>query len=132
MVISKAIKTIGDIHEELHKPQYPKTYDECVDMFNCTVETVNLTTIAALRKLIYCRNAYWKIAGEQMGLGKPWEPKHEYDEEIFFIYCDRVNGINKGQGFPTDNFCLCFPTKEIRDAFYENFKELIEICKEFL
>lgn len=25
-----------------------------------------------------------------------------------------------------------FPTKEMRDAFYENFKELIEKCKELL
>ena len=35
MVISKAIKTIGDIHEELHKPQYPKTYIECAKILDC-------------------------------------------------------------------------------------------------
>jgi hypothetical protein len=27
---------------------------------------------------------------------------------------------------------LVFPTSEMRDAFYENFKELIEECKELL
>ena len=27
---------------------------------------------------------------------------------------------------------LAFPTAEMRDAFYENFKELIELCKELL
>jgi hypothetical protein len=27
---------------------------------------------------------------------------------------------------------LLFPTEEMRDAFYENFKDLIEKCKEFL
>ena len=27
-----------------------------------------------LQKLIICRDVYWKIYGEQMGLGKPWEP----------------------------------------------------------
>lgn len=136
MVISKAIKTIGDLHEELHKPQYPKTYVECARMLDCFgatyIDGYKGELLDKFQELLICRDAYWKMAGEQMGLGKPWEPKHEYDEEIFFIYCDRVNGINKGQGFPTDNFCLSFPTKEMRDEFYENFKELIEICKEFL
>lgn len=131
MVISKAIKTIGDIHEELHKPQYPKTYDECVDMFNCTVETVNLTTIAALRKLIYCRNAYWKIAGEQIGLGKPWEPDWlDTSTQKYCIYY--VGDEIKKQPMMEVHHFLAFPTKEIRDMFYENFKELIKSCEEFL
>ena len=30
------------------------------------------------------------------------------------------------------NTVLAFPTKEMRDAFYENFKDLIEQCKELL
>ena len=30
------------------------------------------------------------------------------------------------------NSILVFPTKEMRDAFYENFKDLIEECKELL
>lgn len=116
--------------------QYPKTYVECAKILECfsayNIDGYKDELLVKLQELFICRDAYWKIAGEQMGLGKPWEPKHEYDEEIFFIYCDRVNGINKGQGFPTDNFCLSFPTKEMRDMFYENFKDLIEQCKELL
>lgn len=27
-----------------------------------------------LQTLLICRNAYWKMAGEQMGFGKSWEP----------------------------------------------------------
>lgn len=130
MVISKAIKTIGDIHEELHKPQYPKTYDECVNMFNCTVETVNLTTIAALRELIYCRNAYWKIVGEQMRLGKPWEYDMSKNEFVYTI-AYQYGFIQKCESRYKSHL-LVFPTKEMRDGFYENFKELIGICKEFL
>lgn len=130
MVISKAIKTIGDIHEELHKPQYPKTYDECVNMFNCSVETVNLTTIAALRELIYCRNAYWKIVGEQMRLGKPWEYDMSKNEFVYTI-AYQYGFIQKCESRYKSHL-LVFPTKEMRDGFYENFKELIEICKEFL
>lgn len=30
------------------------------------------------------------------------------------------------------NYLLDFPTAEMRDAFYENFKDLIEQCKELL
>ena len=30
------------------------------------------------------------------------------------------------------NIILTFPTEEMRDTFYENFKELIEQCKELL
>ena len=114
-------------------PQYPKTYDECVNMFNSTVETVNLATLDVLRVLIYCRNAYWKIAGKQMGLGKPWEPDflNPTKEIRYFLFYTGVT-IEKGQGlFPT-NKILIFPTEEMRDAFYENFKDLIEQCKKLL
>lgn len=135
------------------KSKYPKTYGECCDALSIEPyynlkyhtyeegfhELATSNELIALQgklnifgKLLICRKAYWKIAGEEMGLGKPWEPKHDYDEEIFFIYCDRVNGINKGQGFPTENYVLTFPTAEMRDTFYENFKDLIERCKELL
>ena len=41
------------------------------------------------------------------------------------------NTIGKGKWY-TDNKILAFPTEEMRDAFYENFKDLIEQCKELL
>jgi hypothetical protein len=126
----------GKFYVVKKQPQYPETYVECakiLERFSAyNIDGYKNELLVKLQELLICRDAYWKIAGEQMGLGKPWEPKHEYDEEIFFIYCDRVNGINKGQGFPTDNFCLSFPTAEMRDAFYENFKDLIESCKKLL
>ena len=99
-------------------------------MFNCTVETANLETLKALRKLIYCRNAYWKIAGEQMGLGKPWKPDWNIRDSKYII----VNRAGVFQMNEVDYYSrlLAFPTAEMRDMFYENFKELIEICKDFL
>jgi hypothetical protein len=78
-------------------------------------------------KLRICRNAYWKIAGEEMELGKPWESKStEMSHAIVcrddgdFLLHRRTRAI------------LIFPTKEMRDAFYDNFKDLIEQCKELL
>ena len=81
-------------------------------------------------KLKRCRDAYWKIAGEKMGLGKPWGPDLENEE----LYC--IQNYNKqiviGRTNTAFNKFLIFPTEEMRDAFYENFKDLIENCKELL
>ena len=81
--------------------------------------------------LLICRDAYWKIAGEQMGLGKPWKPDWKNDEQLEYVIICRRNCIVKDT-FVAKDVILAFPTPEIRDAFYENFKELIEICKELL
>ena len=82
-------------------------------------------------KLIICRNAYWKIAGKEMGLGKPWEPDWGNDNQFkYIIICRRDNVIK--DTYTAKNCILAFPTAEMRDAFYEAFKEDIEKCKELL
>jgi len=66
-----------------------------------------------------------------MELGKTWKPDWEnYDEYKYCLYITE-NSVNKGI-FYNDNHILAFPTEEMRDAFYENFKDLIESCKELL
>ena len=78
-----------------------------------------------------CRDAYWKIAGEQMGLGKPWKPDWSTESERkYVIEVYRNNVRTNSQGY--SNTTLAFPTIEMRNAFYENFKNLIEQCKELL
>ena len=64
---------------EKKKKEYPKTYEECWyelkhDINHDKVEGYKSDILSALQKLLVCRDAYWKIAGEEMGLGKPWEP----------------------------------------------------------
>lgn len=117
------------------KPQYPKDYVECCECLKHTPFINNVSgykrdTIAALQTLITCRDAYWKLAGTEMGLDKPWKPEWASGKPF---YCISVNGniIDKGKWY-TDNKILAFPTPEMRDAFYENFRELIEQCKELL
>ena len=129
------------------KSQYPTTYKDCCDVLHI-VPLYNLRyhtyehgyheyatsnellslqdKLNTLGKLLICRKAYWKIAGEEMGLYKPWEPdwdnlstNHEFIK------------INKGY-FTYSSRLLVFPTEKMRDEFYENFKELIEACKEFI
>ena len=85
----------------------------------------------ALYKLLICRDAYWKIAGEEMGLGKPWEPDWKDDEQFKYIIICRRGCIIKDT-YTAKDVILAFPTEEMRDAFKENFDPDIEICKELL
>ena len=126
---------------------YPKTYEECCRVLNVAVCDLDILDnmldtseiiyrknldrlLNSFRKLLIYRDAYWKIAGEEMGLGKPWSPdltdnvnKHciEFRDcgvcKVTYSYTSRI---------------FAFPTAEMRDAFYENFKSEIEICKELL
>ena len=133
---------------EKKKKEYPKTYEECCYVlgfentemvFEDDYRDINppkeqwkrLGLMNQLNKLLICRDAYWKIAGEEMGLGKPWKPDWTYNGAT--KYCIGVSG-NEIQSFNSGvaQYIFAFPTPEMRDAFKENFKELIEICKELL
>ena len=122
---------------EKKKKEYPKTYEECCSVlgysgnYNMILTTdVDNKLFNALYKLKVCRDAYWKIAGEEMGLGKPWEP--DYTEKTI-KYCLRTNYCRIVQTRTShDNHPFSFPTEEMRDAFKENFDPDIEICKELL
>ena len=117
---------------------YPKTYDECCEILGVAPVTSSVyettdyerslsSKFASLWGLLVCRDAYWKIAGEEMGMGKPWEPTMET------VYCiSRNDNVIKCSYRGGKSNILEFPTPEMRDAFYENFKESIEICKELL
>ena len=118
------------------KPKYPTTYEECYDEGNTELHFIYVDKderdlYESFIQLIRCRNAYWKIAGEQMGLDKPWEPDWtNLDQVKYCIWVDIgefITMINvRGQHI------LAFPTEEMRDAFFKNFKKEIEQCKELL
>ena len=124
------------------KPQYPKTYEECCGVlkieypyFKTEEDGISASTyknklFGALKQLLICRDAYWKIAGEQMKLGKPWEPIYT-DDTIKYSITTHKNRLDFNDTIER-NYVLIFPTKEIRHDFYENFKDLIEACKELL
>ena len=111
------------------KKEYPKTYEECCQYLGCD-DRIPLRIIGEFTRLINARNAYWKIAGDEMGLGKPWEPDWNNVSDKYCIYF--VSGDAWSKECQTRQCPFAFPTAEMRDAFYENFKELIEICKELL
>lgn len=117
------------------KPKYPTSYEECCKITE-DVADASLTCFACkllndFQKLLLCRDAYWEIAGEQMGLGKPWEPDWtNLDQLKYCIWVDVGEFIT--MTYVRGQHILAFPTEEMRDAFYENFKDLIEKCKELL
>ena len=122
------------------KPQYPKTYEECLKILGYNIAHIipmnhghNGLLMMKLQRLLIFRDAYWKIAGEQMGLDKPWEPDWG-ENEGGYRYCIRnqSNKIVLSNEWLGENYILAFPTAEMRDKFYENFKDLIEYCKELL
>lgn len=121
------------------KPQYPNTYEECYDVLGMTYDYSDIRMMSIDEFSIYtdfitlirCRNAYWKIAGEQMKLSKPWEPDWSTHNDYKYSLYVTENNVTKGT-FNNDNVILAFPTEEMRDVFYENFKELIEKCKKLL
>ena len=129
------------------KPKYPNTYEDCCKVLRISkrvqlsytypdVERGNVYLtgekhlLDAFIKLRICRNAYWKIAGEQMGLDKPWEPDWTSEQKKYCL-CYGNGNIQK-EAWIIYSSILAFPTAEMRDAFYDNFKDLIEQCKELL
>lgn len=121
------------------KPKYPNDYKTCCDALyansnhnECYEACMRGYPMDTFARLLICRDAYWKIAGEQMGLGKPWEPKYISLEDNTYFTIQTFNGEIDKSGTSHRNAILAFPTIEMRDAFYENFKKEIEQCKELL
>ena len=133
-----ALQTICDLHDELHKPQLPTTYEECCKVLNIIPNNKlvfsnpneeseyayrNLALYNDLDKLKVCRDAYWKIAGD-------WKPNWEDDTNKYVITTYK-NFVRADILWKSGRW-LAFPTEEMCDAFYNNFKKLIEECKELL
>ena len=123
------------------KPQYPTTYVESCGVLGIgsyfEPEIRNATTeechkFMKFMKLKRCRDAYWKIAGEQMGLNSPWKPDWNNQDDCYHAIKTCKNVVCLVSTLYLEDCILAFPTAEMRDAFHENFKELIEQCKEFL
>ena len=111
------------------KSKYPKTYEECCKILGInSVDNDNRgyrwELLCNLQELLILRDAYWKLADN-------WKPNWKDDNQekwAISFYKDGVyftNRLNR-------NCILVFPSEEMRDAFYENFKDLIEECKELL
>lgn len=123
-------KAEGD--EIILKPKImepPKTINDCLyyleldPRFLDGVIGYSGKELAALQKLLICRDAYWKFA-------RNWLPDWQ-DSNL--KYCIKSIGADVVKGSDATICCiLAFQTEELRDAFWNNFKDLIMECKELL
>ena len=124
------------------KPKYPQTYEECAEIIveytgsDCNPKGCmgyKSTLLTSFQKLLICRDAYWKIAGEEMGLSKDlsWVPDWLCLDPLYVILY-QYHDIYKAEVNGGTSCILAFPTEEMRDIFCEAFKEYIEKCKELL
>lgn len=81
--------------------------------------------LIGFQELIIARDAYWKLVGD-------WKPDWNNDKVIYHVIATTKGDIGLMSSLYVDNAILAFPTEEMRDAFYENFKDLIEDVKELL
>lgn len=121
------------------KPKYPKLTNltECKEILGekdiyQSVSGYKGELLTNFQLLLIFRDVYWKIAGEKLGLDKPWEPDwNDHNQPKFGIHTVQ-NNIRPINIHVLKNFVLVFPTEEMRDAFYKNFEDLIERCKVLL
>lgn len=106
---------------------YSEGYRYCsINNFRTSEEA---KAFVALSKLIQLRDEYWKLDNN-------WEPNwiNKVPEiplqEKFSIHVD-CGEVKKGFGYLL-NHILIFRTSDLRDKFYDNFKDLIEEAKMFL
>ena len=111
---------------------YPKTFVECCEVLDYepdrnTVTGYDAELMENFQTLKLCRDAYWKLAGN-------WKPitdqtivnsttYHVHYDGFVSLYCCHPGSGGK---------FLLFPTEEMAERFSENFKNLIDRCKELL
>lgn len=120
------------------KKLYPYTFKECCEIMGVHVsgellydsdedltpyENSLVDGLDALRKLIICRDAYWKCSDITLE-----------DNPVLYAICwdsiaDKM--IKKTYHEPL-NKLLAFPKEDMRDIFARKFEDLIEKCKYFL
>lgn len=120
----------GKVVLKKSKPEFPNTFDECNRLIGSYYYASGLYTpkendraITALGRLLICRNAWWKQFGWNPDWGSPYQNKYT------------IIGYKGGISITETELCntiLAFPTEEVRDLFYETFKDLIEEAKELL
>lgn len=131
----------------LMKPKvtvYPKTYKECCELLGIQSNLflslqsqdvygevqVNSYGYFIARKcdelyrLLVCAHAYWRLAND-------WEPDWTDNSTKYNLYFKEGGILVRGETCSKRRL-LSFPSREMRDAFYENFKELIHECMEMV
>lgn len=141
--IKVTVEDDGDIYVVRKDPKWPKTFDECCKTLNITSRTDlafatpetsdcdylyhSENIMNALLKLKICRDSYWKITNN-------WEPVYgnsSNGERIKFTIETIDGNVVKSVSQRANKF-LSFKTEEARDAFYDNFMDIIKTIKYYI
>lgn len=115
----------GKTYAVLKSSKYPTTYDDCCALLGCE-DKMTAKQLVPLSKLINARNAYWKCAND-------WHPDYSKDYYNSVKYTIENNKGDLIKSTCADvNTLLVFPTADMRDEFLNNFRDLIEECKEYI
>lgn len=131
----------GKIFLKESKKELPKTWEECVKLYS------TLETISSMGDIYDVYNINPTKRSLPVGLGKPmlalqqllvcrevyrqgWKPDWK-DNNIKYGITINYNNVIPSEPI-YGNTILSFQSKEIRDKFLENFKDLIEEAKELL
>lgn len=106
----------------------PKYVTQCASTLNVeigenTTEGFMSGALAELQKLLICRNAYWLLADN-------WSPNYR-DATKKHCIVSRNGRVSVATATET-NRVFAFPTAEMANMFYKNFKDRLENCKEML
>lgn len=122
----------GQLYAVRREPPYPKTFEECSNILvngdkrrQVLIAVAGVSykadIVAMLQTLLACRDAYWKLADN-------WRPSTT--EKVYSIR--RREGVIRYDYHFGMTSVLEFPTEEMNKAFYSNFRDLIQSCKEVL
>lgn len=75
--------------------------------------------------------ALWKLLSYRKAWIGKWEPDWTNCDAKFVIITNNNNIEHSGYSFYVSS-PMSFPTKEMRDEFYESFKDLLEVAKPLL
>ena len=96
---------------------YPQTFEECCTVLGLTelgiIGGYRHGLLTQFRNLLICRDAYWKIAGEEMGLDKPWEPDWSNFNDGSYPTITKCNNRIIKTSIYTHDCILAFPTEEL-------------------
>lgn len=112
------------------EPKFPLTYEECCKIVDATKISLIQSSIKYgkalddLRMLFICRDAWWKIDNDY---------RPDWKNQTSTKYCIKFDcGTAISVAYHTISLILAFRTSEIRNKFYDTFRDLINNCEEFL
>lgn len=113
--------------EELIKKEFPKEWKKFYGQYGLSYfinNKENANTFIALAKLVTLRDLWWKIDNDYI-------PDFKDNNVTKYAICNCYDSLVLRSTYVFSNI-FSFRTPEIRDEFYETFKDLLEEAKPLL